>query len=389
MKKRIKYISLLVLSIVLLSLFFTGCMGGQSPQGWSGCNSNDTNIYYGSMDSRVMCINPDSRSRGLSFPDKELGEWYALIRGPATGGGMCGPLFGCAPSGASVVAIYSTPVISGELVYVGTYLGKVRAYNAISGSERWIYPRDVNDSMGAIVGNIILVDDTLYITSANGYIYALEKEYGDKIWEFNTGSRIWTTPAYSDGMVYAGNYSGKLVAVSSDKGNEIWSIDLPTSSCSSPVVYKDKIIIGAFDHKLYAISKVDGSIEWEFAADNWFWTDVITQGNTIYACSMDHNVYAINGDNGELKWKFDTGASVSARPVLVDDLLVAVNQDGQLYILNAANGTSKQVLELGHKVIAPLYEIDNVVYAHGTDDYVYAVDLNKGELLWNFKSEIQ
>ena len=120
MKKKIKYISFLVLSVLLMGLFMTGCMA-QTPQGWSGCTSNGTNIYYGSMDSRVMCINPDSRGRGLSFPDKELDEWYAIIRGPATGGGMCGPLFGCMPSGASKVAIYSTPVISGELVYVGTY----------------------------------------------------------------------------------------------------------------------------------------------------------------------------------------------------------------------------------------------------------------------------
>jgi outer membrane protein assembly factor BamB len=386
MKTKIKYISFLVLTIIILGLFFSGC-SAQSPQGWSACTSNGTNIYYGSMDSRVMCINPDSRNRGLSFPDKELGEWYTIIRGPTTGGGMCG--FGCAPSGASKVAIYSTPVLSGELVYVATYLGKVHAFNAISGSERWIYPRDVGEGMGGIVGNMILAEDILYICSSNGYVYALEQEYGDKVWEYNTGSRIWTSPAYANGNLFVGNYSGQLIAISADKGNEIWSIDLPASSSSSPAIYKDKVILGGFDHELYAINQLDGTMDWEFKGDNWFWAEIISEGNTIYACCMDNNIYAINGDNGKLIWKYDAGAPISSRPVLVDDYLIAVTESGGLYILNASDGGYKQMIELGNKIISPLYEANNVVYAHGADDYIYAVDLSTYQLLWKFKAELQ
>ena len=272
---------------------------------------------------------------------------------------------------------------------MATYFGKVHAYNAISGSERWIYPRQTGDSIGAIVGDIVLVDDVIYITSSNGYVYALEKEYGDKKWEFNTGSRIWTNPAYADGNIYAANYNGRLFAISADNGNQIWSMDLPTSSSSSPVVYDDKVILGAFDHTLYAINRYDSEIDWQFTANNWFWADVVVKGNTVYACSIDNNVYALNGDSGELIWVYDTAAPISSKPVLVDDLLVVVNEAGGLYILNSRDGGFKQKVELGQRIIAPLYESNNIVYAHGTDDYIYAIDLSNGQLIWQFKAELQ
>jgi outer membrane protein assembly factor BamB len=332
-------------------------------------------------------MNPDSRSRGLTFPDREMGEWAAIIRGPAAGGGICG--FGCAPSGASKVAIYSSPIFSGELLYVATYLGKIYAYNAISGAERWIYPRDISNNMGAIVGNMVLAENTLFICSSDGYVYALDKEYGDQKWQYPTGSRIWTAPAYVDGKIYVANYSGKLVALSSDKGNEIWTINLPASSSSSPAIYKEKIIIGTFDHNLYALNQADGSIAWEFKGNNWFWAQVITKGNIIYACSVDDNIYAINGDTGQLVWQYDTGAPIASTPVLVNDNLIVVTETGKLFVLNSADGGYKQSVELGYKVEAPLYVENNVVYAHGTDDYIYAVDSNTAQLLWKFKAETQ
>lgn len=379
---------ILVLFIIAVALCLTavGC-AAQAPQGWSGCTSNGTNIYYGSMDSRIICFNPDSRGRGLTFPDKEKGEWYALIRGPVSSGGMCG--FGCAPATASKVAIYSTPVVADELVYVATYFGKVHAYNTVTGAERWIYPRDMGDSMGGIVGNIVLAENTLYITSSSGYIYALEMEYGDKKWEFNTGGRIWTASVYSDGKVYASNYDGKLFALSGKDGSLIWEIELPASSSSSPEVYKNKIIIGTFDHYLYAINQLDGQIEWQFKGNGWFWAQVIVDDDIIYACCLDGNIYAINADSGDLIWQYDSGAAISSRPVLIDNWLVAVNEKGDLHIINSDGGVFKQVVALGNKIDAPLYALGDIVYAHGRDDYVYAVDTASGQMMWKFKAEMQ
>jgi outer membrane protein assembly factor BamB len=389
----------LVICVIVIILTVTGCMGpsscgGPSARGWSGFAGIDKLIYTGSMDGDVLAINPLVRQAGGNFPGQ--GEWEYVITVP-TAGNVCGPFLSCGQEAATAKAvIYSSPAISADLVYVGTYSGKVMA---ISRSEptkgadfpsrkknEWVFPK-TDTYIGAVIGNLILFEDTLFVCTADGKVYALDAKYGDKKWEFQTNKRIWSSPAVSEGVVYFGGFDGKLYAISSRDGSKLWQSDLPAVICSSPVIYQDTIYFGTFDRYLYAVKKADATIKWKFRGGNWFWAEPVVKDGTIYAGCLDSKIYAINAVTGTQIWQFTADKPIISKLVIVSDSVVAVSESGTIYILDISNGTSKKTISVGYSVMAPLYTQENTVYIHARDNSIHALDVRSGELVWKFKKD--
>ena len=57
-------------------------------------------------------------------------------------------------------------------------------------------------------------DGTVYIGSWDNKLYAINGKTGDKLWEFETGNWVSSSPAIgSDGTVYVGSNDKKLYAI--------------------------------------------------------------------------------------------------------------------------------------------------------------------------------
>lgn len=376
--------SLTIISCVPMPAGSGGACAGSVSQGWSGFSSYNGIIYFGSMDGKVVAVNPSARSQGLNFPSE--GEWSHSIATPAPSGSLCGPT--CAPS-APGVKIYGTPSVGNDLVYVGTYNGKIIALNAVTGALRWVYPREGYQTIGAVVGNIIADDDTIYISSSNGKVYALDTVTGDWKWEFETESKIWTSPTVSDGVLYVSNYDRKLYALSSQDGDLLWETELSAVVASSPVVYGADIFLGTFDRYLYAISKASGEIKWKFEGENWFWATPLVKDGVIYASCLDHKLYALESRTGKELWSFVADSPIVSAPLLIDGLIITISDSGEMYILNADSGILKHTVSIGYSVMASPYAAGNIVYVHARNNYVYAIDVQSENIIWEFTSDIK
>ena len=400
---------LVLLPLAVLSLAAFSCVApasgggcaGPGAQGWSGFASYDGTLYLGSMNGEVLALNPSARSERLIFPSERDGEWVLRIKAPAPSGGMCGPL-GCAPA-ARPVAIYGTPAVAGDLVCVATYVGdggKVMAINrSAPGYDEegnpswkkqgeWVYPRGQDSFIGAIVGSPVVVEDTLYVGSSDGKVYALDAVYGDKRWEFDTGGKIWTSPAVEDEVVYISNYEGRLYALSGQDGSLLWEIELPAAIASSPVVSGDTVFFGTFDHYLYAVDSDDGKEKWRFEGGNWFWATPVVKDNVVYAGCLDHSIYALEASTGRELWQFVADSPIVSTPVLLDSLLVAISDSGEMYVLRADSGVSERTVSIGYSVMAPLYAEEDMVYVHARDGGVYCIDVETGVIAWEFSSVV-
>jgi outer membrane protein assembly factor BamB len=402
---KIRKILSLILSLIALGLIAIGC-GGPAYQGWSGFAGDDGILYFGSMDSRVFAIDTSARSQNLTFPSE--GEWVFTIPALTAPGGMCGPL-GCAPS-ARPAAIYGTPAVAGNLVYVATYAsdgGRVFAIDPSARSQKlpfpilykdsegelkgeWSYPSDAKP-IGAIVGSPVVVEDTLYTGSSDGKFYALDAVKGNESWApVDTGGKIWISPAIKDNIVYISNYGHKFFALSRIDGSLIWEIALPAAAASSSVVAGNDVFFGTFDNQLYAVDVTNGDVRWTFGGGNWFWSTPVVKDGVVYAGCLDYNIYAIDASTGKELWRFTTDGLIVSTPVLVDDLLVAVSESGEMYVLESDSGSLVRTVDIGYSVMAPLYAEENMVYVHARNRCVYCVDVQSGEKVWEFSySEIK
>jgi outer membrane protein assembly factor BamB len=388
----------LILSVVTLGLIAIGC-GGSAYQGWSGFASDEGVLYFGSLDSRVLAISPSARSQGLPFPSE--GEWVLTIPTAGAPGALCGPA--CVPTSPRA-GIYATPVVIGDLVCVGIYAGdsgKLMAINRLApgytegvplrSKGEWAYPSGVQ-SIGAVVGSPVVVEDTLYVGTSEGKVYALDAVYGESTkWRqpFDTEGKIWTSPAIKDNVVYISNYEHRFFALSRIDGSLVWEIELPAAAASSPAVAGNDVFFGTFDNQLYAVDGTNGDVKWMFGGDNWFWSAPVVKDGVVYAGCLDHNIYAIDASTGNELWRFTADDQIVSTPVLVDDLLVLASESGTVYMLKADSGepehdpvsvdTSVRV-----PVRAPLYAEGSMVYVHASNRCVYCVDVQSGEKVWGF-----
>ena len=352
-----------VIVIALLPLVLVSCIGAsQSAGGWSGPTVEDGIIYAGTRDGRVVAINVSTRELRWDWPDT------AGLRS----------------------LIYTTPIVHGDLVYVGTYGGQVHAVTLDRGTERWVYPR--TGSIGAIVGRPVVVNETIYVASSDGRVYALDTTYGDLKWKSEPlADKLWTSPTIVDGTLFVSTLDGHIYDLSLETGQLLgWSFEAEAGFTSSPAVYEDRIYVGSFDRYLYAIEMGSNASIWKFPreepAGNWFWASPIVSEGIVYAGCLDGKLYAIGAETGERIWEFDAEDSIVSSPVLMDNLLVITDESGTVYVFDVSTefgdeAVALKAISIGTSVRSPFSARDGLVYIRGEDNSMYVVDIDKGEVV--------
>jgi outer membrane protein assembly factor BamB len=368
--------ALLLLVILLLGgVTILGCLPGGQPEGWSGGTIANGTLFVGSNEGELVALNASDGSR--------LWE-VTLEKAKKSGGFGCSPAFTLAP-------IYSTPVLDGDLVYVGGYNGKIYAISWSKRAREWKYPYGEDDYLQPIVGGAVVSGGKVYFGCSDGKVYALDAATADWEWEFETGDKIWATPAIDGDTLYIGSFDKKLYALDIITGEEKWSEPFETEGTivSTPLVYDGTVYIGSFDRHLYAIDSTSGEQTWQFPVEgeveskpkNWFWAKPVIYNNTIYAGNLDDKVYILNAETGaEVVDAIDLGSPVSSSPVLVGNSIVVATEEGVVYAIDTASNVQKKLVDLEEKIFASLFASDGVVYVHTDEDSLYAVDVQTGAI---------
>ena len=384
----------LVLALVAcLPLMVASCIGvGQAAGGWSGPTVQDGIIYVASRDGGVVAVN-SSNGDVLWF--------YAMVT--TSGGGLsCGPT-------SAPTAIYATPIADGDLVYVATYNGQVLALSTLArrqnltfpqqryGEWEWNCPLDGAKS-NAIVADLLVSADTIYLSSSNGRVYSLDKEFGDLNWESEildeVHRKLWTSPVIQGDTLYVSTFDGDICALSAETGELLdWSFQSEAGFASSPVIYGNTLFLGSFDLYLHAIEIGSNASMWRFPeeepAGSWFWASPIVNEGIVYAGCLDGRLYAIEAETGEELWEFDSGSSIVASPVLMDNLLTVIDESGTVYVIDIGTEFGNEAeplkaISIGASVRSSFYAQDGLVYARGEDNWLYVVDVDRGAVSWTF-----
>ena len=384
---------LILALIACLLLVLTSCVGvGQPASGWSGPAVQDGIIYVASKAGGVVAVNSSNGDVLWS---------YAMVT--TSGGGLsCGPT-------STPTAIYATPIADGDLVYVATYSGQVLALSTLArnqnltfpqqryGEWEWDCPLDGAKS-SAIVADLVLSEDALYIASSNGRVYSLDKRSGDENWRRENspvlGEKLWRSPVIHNDTIYVSTLDGDIYALSAETGELLERFFKSEAGfASAPVIYEDTMFVGSFDRHLYAVEIGNNASMWKFPqeepAGSWFWASPIVNEAIVYAGCLDGRLYAIEAGTGEGLWEFDSESSIISSPVLMDSLLTVVDESGTVYVFDIGTEFGNEAVPLkaisiGASVKSSFYAEDGLVYARGEDNWLYVVDIDRGAVSWTF-----
>jgi outer membrane protein assembly factor BamB len=365
-------IALLAALIIGAVAFASGCISGITAVGWSGGTVSDNTIYVGSQEGRLVALNLADDSR----------RWSEPIKANAQTG-----LFGCSPGAAGCgaasagVAIYGTPVVSGELVYIAGYNGKIYAYATSTLAARWVYPRE--GYFKPFVGGLVIDQGRLYVGCSDGKVYALDAATGDPLWKspFATGDKVWSTPAISGGTLYVGSFDKKLYAINTADGSKKWEFPTEGAIMAAPLIYKDTVYFGSLDRNFYALNAADGGLKWKITADNWFWAEPVVVNDTIYAGCLDGSVYVLKATDGARVAIIDLKAPVSSKPVIVDSSVIFATRKGVIYSIDTVSNQAGQLADFDMVVNGPLTANEGIVYIHAQDIALQRVNAVNGSIL--------
>lgn len=234
----------------------------------------------------------------------------------------------------------------------------------------------------------------LYVGSNDNNLYALDIATGNKRWEFQTGADIFSTPAISlDGTVYVGSFDNKLYALDGWDGTKLWEFEAKNKIFSSPAVGLDgTVYIGSDDKKLYALDGKTGAMKWEFLTGGEVDSSpAIAEDGTVYVGADDGKLYALDSATGTLKWEFEQSGlkgPLNSSPTIGQDGTVYVGSyNYKLFAINSADGTLKWEFKAGSELFSsPSIGADGTIYIGSWDKRIYALNPEDGSELWNYRT---
>jgi outer membrane protein assembly factor BamB len=386
-KKLFVKISIIVCILLTGVILLTSCVSGMTPIGWSGVAvSNDGTVYMGSKEGRLVSFKPNDMStimRAEALKEASSGSGSCLGLGGSSSSGSCSSSSSSSGScgGVPAVAIYGTPALAGDLVYVAGYNGKIIAYNTSSLQTRWVYPRE--GYLKPIVSALVVSGNFLYFGCSDNNLYALDLATGDFKWQYATGGEIWASPAVDNGMIFFTSFDKKVYALDAVTGKKKWEFATSATNVATPIALDGAVYVGSLDRTFYCLNETDGSVIWRYEADNWFWARPVAYKGFIFAPCMDNKVYGFNAKTGEKVFFYDVEGQVASWPIVVDDRLIVATRNTKLWSLSTDPSKQEKVVinTIPEDVTCPLSAIGSILYINGPDNNVRMVNLNTTQVL--------
>ncbi|MFJ2829304.1 PQQ-binding-like beta-propeller repeat protein [Streptomyces sp. NPDC087263] len=301
---------------------------------------------------------------------------------------------------------YSSPLVSGGVVYVGGSDEYLYAVDAATGKQQWKFPTVTNadePSSLAMSGGVVYVcggkqlyavdtatgkqrwklptggnvyspavADGLVYVSSDEYLYAVDAATGKQQWKFPTAAGVFrSSPAVADGVVYVGHIdNGLLYALDAATGEQRWKSDIGIVSGAPPVVVGGVMYFTTFGGQLYAVDAATGKPQWLFI--NGGGGSPAVSGEVVYVGGGEY-LDAVDAVTGKQQWRFPTGSAASSSPAVSGGVVYVstASDDKYLYAVDAATGKQRWKFPTHEPASTPAVS-GGLVYV-STWDQLYAV----------------
>lgn len=283
-------------------------------------------------------------------------------------------------------------------IYLAAGMAGVYAIDSPSGQMKWLFsPWATGHETWVEFPPTVAADGTLYVTSENDYIYALDPD-GNILWYYLSQHLHTPVSISPDGStVHFTSEDGYVHALDRLSGQRRWRYRLSQwgvygSGRRIPIVYDNAgNLYFSWLGTVWSLTP-SGQLRWtlqELITGSYLVGPAVSNNGTLYL--VRNSVLAVDM-NGTLKWQFALENSAFDRtPAIGGDGTVYIGgDDGILYAINP-NGTLKWKQQYVTKTgwgsgikSNLLLDAQGTLYFLGRDRYVYAVSSATRDVLWKY-----
>ncbi len=274
---------------------------------------------------------------------------------------------------------------------------------------------------GRVISSPLVVGDVVYVGSTDGSLYAVNRADGTQQWKYDTRGPVSSSPAFHNGVVYVGSLDGLVHAVDASTGKSRWMFAtrgerrftapgihgaIPRTErmpdpfdvfLSSPMIANGLVFIGSGDQHVYALDAATGALRWSFATGDVVHASPAFADGLVYIGSWDRNVYALDAATGRERWRYTTGndtviynqIGIASSAAISDGLVFVGGRDGRFHVVDARTGTAKWVHDNngGWTIASPAVK-NGVVYFPTSDGTRFkALDAGTGAVKFDLQNK--
>jgi outer membrane protein assembly factor BamB len=227
--------------------------------------------------------------------------------------------------------VTSSPAVYQGRVYFASFDGNIYSVDAKTGAQAWKFASEgerrftgkhlhgsepaaesMPDPFDFFLSSPTIAEDTLYVGSGDGNVYALDAASGALRWKFHTGDVVHASPALANGLVYIGSWDSYFYAIDAKTGNERWrfktgedhKIANQVGIQSSATIANGIVYFGCRDSNLYALDAATGAKKWVYSnKGSWVISTPIVKDGTLYFATSDTGLFdALDAKTGALKY---------------------------------------------------------------------------------------
>jgi outer membrane protein assembly factor BamB len=309
--------------------------------------------------------------------------------------------------------VISSPVIVGDVVYIGSNDSKLYALHKKTGKLIWEFKTDekINSTPLVSQGKVMFL-------SFDGYFYAVDKDTGKLAWNFKTGGEstfkvkdyyngsfkpdFWdfylSSAIEKNGIVFFGSSDANVYALDIETGKKKWNYKTGGSIHSSPAISGNSLVVGSWDSKVYSLDVLTGKELWSYQTEKdlkqYIWLGIQAspsiRNNTVYVGSRDARMYAFNLISGEIIWtknEFDKSWMPSSTAVDSVNIYTGSSDSFSFFSMNQKTGSINYATKTNAYTFSTPAIDNEMGYIGVTNGRLMGINLKTGIIKWEYKTE--
>lgn len=285
-----------------------------------------------------------------------------------------------------------SPAIAGGAAYITADDGHLYALDIKDGRRLWTCPLGQRsflkqvDDWDVYHSSPTVVDDTVFVGSADGQMYAVSTE-GHVTWRFSTNHVVRSSPAVVDGRVFFGSFDGKVYALEASTGRQVWAVDTNTPNVSwhavqgSCAVSEGIVYVGSRSTFFYGLDAATGKMLWRHShKGSWVPSSPAVRDGIAYVGQSEPKKITAIDSKGRVLWVTTSKNHTFSSPALAGDVLYVATNDnndlngmGSLSALDIKTGKPTWTLDLPSSAWASPVVDKDTVYVGCANGTLYAI----------------
>jgi outer membrane protein assembly factor BamB len=339
-----------VLFLLVASLLLSAC-GSAAQSGWSGVNVDQERVYL-SAGTQVYAINLANGNQVWSFPEKADKRAF---NAPAA-------------------------ITSDGQVIVGDYTNTLYSLNAATGQQNWAFDK----AKGQFVGEALVTDEAIYAPSGDYHLYALNLK-GALLWSFEAQNALWARPVIKDNTVFVSSLDHSLYALDATTGKKLWSTVLDGAIPGAPALSDEGVLyVGTLAKEMFAVDSTSGKILWRISTDHGIWSGPAIKEGALYFGDLGGYFYKVEMADGKVQWKMPYDNAIVGTPSVTESGIVFATEKGSLYLVDTNGNQIWQKTFEGGLYTSPIVAMDRLILPlTNSKTLLMSLDSN-GNTQWSF-----